>query len=123
VDSAFHHFDPDRSRPLSAREKRILAGIENDLDRADHRLAKRLADEPDTPMRANPPGAPPVVVLSVTLVLLAALSMLMPATEWVATADHACRDSLPGMAGHTTRRHGMTDPTPPGPTERDQPSG
>jgi Flp pilus assembly protein TadB len=104
--SGAFHFEPNKSVPLSAREKRILAGIENDLRRTDHRFAERMADDGWTPMWFRAGGVPPVVALSVALVLLGLLSVLMPASAWVVVALLMASVGVPWLVWRATQRGG-----------------
>jgi hypothetical protein len=84
------------SAPLSERERRILAGIEADLCRADHRLSERVTRTPGGSVWSGPAGSP-VVVLSAAVLLVAALGVLLPAAAWAATVLFTALVGVPWM--------------------------
>jgi DUF3040 family protein len=76
---------PDESRALSARERKILADIEHDLDASSPALAREMAG----PMTRTPPvpaGVVDAAFLIVSLFLVLAVAGLVPGVVWALLA-------------------------------------
>jgi hypothetical protein len=104
--TAAFHSNPDSSDPLSAREQRILASIENDLAGTDPGLAKAMADDGWTRIWSSPLGhLTPRGVLTGTVLLLAP-GALMPASWWAVVGLLVVFVGLPWLVLGVTRRGG-----------------
>lgn len=101
---AAFHSEPNTPDPLSPREQRILAGIEEDLRSSDPLLAGSMEDQEWTRL----PFAParylksPVALAAVPALLIA--GALIPASWWSVVILLAFLLTLPWLLFGTTRR-------------------
>src|SRR5256885_16790094 len=77
--------DPDEPRPLAGRERRILDGIEHDLDTSAPRLAREMAGL-TTAAPPLPAGIVEAGFLALSLFLVLAVAGLVPGIVWALLA-------------------------------------
>ncbi len=77
---------PDESRALSARERKILADIEHDLDASSPTLARQMASLTTTRTPPVPAGVVDAAFLIVSLFLVLAVAGLVPGVVWALLA-------------------------------------
>jgi hypothetical protein len=102
--TAAFHSEPDTPDPLSRREQRILASIEDELRSADPRFASTMDDHDWTQISLAPAHCRrPCVALSAVLLLLVAGAM-MPASWWATVGLLTFLLTVPWLLFGTTRR-------------------
>jgi hypothetical protein len=75
--------DPDDQTALTSRERRVLAGIEQDLAESDPRLAKEMSNQGHRPAPGFwPLSVPSTGLLFLVLLVLVLVGAFVPASWW-----------------------------------------